>query len=736
MNVGVAYINQLNAGMQQAQSLPPLAFSAQSWPQPSPFHNRGFPDQQNFVGRTALLQDTKTALDAGRDVALTQPVAMHGAGGIGKTRAAVEFVRAHGSSYTLRLFLDAQSPDSLRASLADTATKLRLTDDPKASTEDLVLLALRLLRAVPSALVVADNADTPEALEAVRTLCHQPGGVRWLITTRLTDLGDEFAPQRVDVLSEAEAIKLLQQRARKKHHNPGGDVVARAVAIELGCLPLALQQAAAYVARHRLAWPQYSTLLATNPAEALSHDAVEMKDLPESILRTYSISIAQLTPLAREMLEAACQLAPAAIPETVFLNEDVHHKRRSALVELADLSLIDWQSGLLEVHRAISIAVCHGLGQSRDQRVRLEQACRYVTNSCVSKDPQHPDHWPTWGGMRPHIEHLLVSVNPDNAATDDYLFLCSSWPVYLSAIGECAAAVGYYSAAFGWFQRFLGAEHSETLVARNNLATALQSQGMHVEAEQEHKAVLEIRKRVLGAEHPDTLGSRNNLAVALAAQDKHVEAEQEHRTVLQISERVLGAEHPDTLSSRNNLANAFKAQGLHAKAEQEHRVVVHIRARVLGAEHPKTLTSRSNLALAMQGQGRHAEAEQECRAVLEIQDRLLGEDHPDTLTSRSTLANALYAQRKNDAAELEYRKVLALRNRVLSAEHPEVARSYYNLALCLLRQLNYPEAFQLIQLAEQIRQKVLGPDAPDTQAATALRQHIEAELKKGPPPSQ
>ncbi len=763
-----AVITGISALNQQAQSLPPLAFTPQSWPQASPFHNRGFPDQKNFVGRAELLRDMKEKLDAGQDVALTQPVAMHGAGGIGKTRAAVEFVRMHGSSYTLRLFLDTQSPEALRASLVEVSRNLELHNDPQASADALVLLALRLLRAVPSALVVADNADTPSALAAVRPLCHEPGGVRWLITTRLSELGEEFATQRVDLLTEADAVQLLQQRG-SRNGPPGTDAEARAIALELGCLPLALQQAAAYVAHNRLTWTAYIKLLADNPAQALSHDAVEMKDVPESILRTYTISLQQITPLARTLLEVAAHLAPAPIPEVVLLHED-DGSRRAALVELADLSLLEWQAGLLEVHRAITIAVCHDLGLGVNRRSRLEMACLLVT-SYAPEETKHPNHWPVWAALRPHIEHLLARVGPAGAAEKTYVWLLATLPNYLSALGEYAAAAGFYRSAIACSQHILGAEHPSTLMGRNNLAVALRAQGKYAESEQEQRAVLQIKDRVLGTEHPDTLSSRNNLAVVLRVQGRNAEAEQEQRTVLKVQERVLGAEHPDTLSSRhnlaltlqaqgkpseaeqenravlkiracvlgtehpdtlksrNNLANTLDDQGRYAEAEQEQRAVLRIKERVLGAEHPSTLASRSNLAEALQSQGKHNEAEQEQWAVLKIRARVLGPEHPETLSSRMNLAKTLQSQGKPGEAEQEQRTVLEVQERVLGAEHPDVAMSCFNLAMYLEEQQNLQQALDFMQRAEQVFSEVLGSDHSHRKRAKVMRERIEAALK-------
>ena len=709
---------------QQAQRLPPLVFTPQSWPQASPFHNRGFPDQKNFVGRTELLRAMKQSLDAGQDVALTQPIAMHGAGGIGKTRAAVEFARAHGGDYTLRLFLDAQSPEALRASLAGVATKLQLIDDSQASADALVLLALRLLRAVPTVLVIADNADTPAALEAVRLLCHEPGGVRWLITTRLTELGEEFATQSVSLLDEAAAVQLLQKRGSKNSHQPGSDADARTIAIELGRLPLALQQAAAYVAHQRLTWAAYNTLLANNPSQALSHDAMEMKDLPESILRTYNISLQQLTSFARRILEIAAHLAPAPIPEAVFLYKDDDGTRRAALVELADLSLIEWQTGLLEVHRAIAIAVSFSLGQVEDRRVRLELACALV-KACAPESAEHPRDWPTWAVLRPHVEHLLARVSPIGVAEQAYDWLLAVLPIYLQALGEYFVAVAFYHSSIAHRRQTLGEEHPGTLSSRNNLANTLRAQGKYAEGELEHRAVLQILQRVLGAEHRETLVSRSNLSEAMRAQGKFAEAERENRERIKIEKRVLGAEHAHTLASRMNLAISIAAQGNIVEAEQELRAVMCIQERTLGADHPDTLRSRMNLATAFLEKEKFVEAELEYRAVIKLEERLLGAVHPSTLKTRMNWANALSFQGKYAEAEHEHRVILKELAQTLGEEHPDVALSRYNLALCLAERQKLSEAIVLMRQAEDVWLKVLGPTHLYTKRAKVVRQRLE-----------
>jgi tetratricopeptide (TPR) repeat protein len=279
-------------------------------------------------------------------------------------------------------------------------------------------------------------------------------------------------------------------------------------------------------------------------------------------------------------------------------------------------------------------------------------------------------------------------------------------------------------------QRVFGAEHPFTLASRMDVANALDAQGKHAEAEQEHRSVLQSKKRVLGEEHPDTLASRNNLAIALDNQGKHAEAQQEYRAVLEIKDRVLGAEHPETLSGRMNVANALNTQGKHYEAMQEHLAVLQIQVRVLGAEHPSTLKSRMGLANALAIQGKYAEAELEYRTVLNLQQRVLSAEHPETLSSRMNLALALDAQDKHSEAEQEYRAVLQIQERVLGAEHPDVAMTCYNMALCLEHsQQKLPEAFALMQRAEQVWTKHLGLAHPHTKLAKTVCDRLEAALK-------
>jgi hypothetical protein len=257
------------------------------------------------------------------------------------------------------------------------------------------------------------------------------------------------------------------------------------------------------------------------------------------------------------------------------------------------------------------------------------------------------------------------------------------------------------------------------------IAVMLNEQGIYLEAAQILRPVVALREAVLGAEHPETLDARNNFANALHFQGKHAEAEAEHRTILEIRQRVLGTEHSDTLSSRNNLALALNGQGKDGEAEKEHRASLEIRQRLVGIEHPDTLSSLNNLASALTSQGKYADAEKEQRAILEIYERVFGPEHPDTLKTRNNLGNSLRGQGKHAEAEQEHRATLEIRRRLLGKEHPDTLSSCYNLSLCLAEQGKKNEALELVRCANQGWCNGLGTDHPHTKMSQALLARLE-----------
>jgi tetratricopeptide (TPR) repeat protein len=240
------------------------------------------------------------------------------------------------------------------------------------------------------------------------------------------------------------------------------------------------------------------------------------------------------------------------------------------------------------------------------------------------------------------------------------------------------------------------------------------AQGLYREAEKLEQLNVETRKSVLGQEHPDTLTSMGSLASTYLNQGRWTEAEELNVQVMETRKRVLGQEHPDTLTSMANLASTYWNQGRWTEAEELEVQVMETRKRVLSQEHPDTLMCMGNLASTYRDQGRWMEAEELNVQVMETRKRVLGQEHPDTLTGMGNLASTYWSQGRWTEAEELGVQVMETRKRVLGQEHPSTLTSMANLAYTWKSQGRDKEAIDLMKEAVRLQRDVLGSGHPES----------------------
>jgi hypothetical protein len=148
-------------------------------------------------------------------------------------------------------------------------------------------------------------------------LARVPAG-RYLITSRRASGWHATAvPVQLDVLDPAEAQDLLAAilaPARPQHADGAAELCA-----ELGFLPLAIEQAGAYLAQGGGTPREYLDLLARYPA-AMYQAAPEGGDAARTIARIWHVTLDRLTndPLAGQVLRILAWYVPDAIPRTLL----------------------------------------------------------------------------------------------------------------------------------------------------------------------------------------------------------------------------------------------------------------------------------------------------------------------------------------------------------------------------------------------------------------------------------
>ncbi|MFE4631764.1 tetratricopeptide repeat protein [Streptomyces sp. NPDC056773] len=298
----------------------------------------------------------------------------------------------------------------------------------------------------------------------------------------------------------------------------------------------------------------------------------------------------------------------------------------------------------------------------------------------------------------------------------------------LSRAGRTEEALAGYAAVAEGRAQVLGADHPDTLAARQEAAYETGLLGRHQEAYEGYRAVLAARERTVGRIHPDTLRCRHNLACALGALGRFAEAHAAAAEVAADRAAVLGAEHADTLLTRYEVAYALGRLDRWEEALEAFRHIAAVRERVLGRDHPDTLAARYEAGIALGRTGRSAEALELFRDLVRDRTRAYGAADPETLRARHVLGVNLGRLERWEEAVAESREVGEARARTLGPEHPDTLVSRRELAVGLGRLDRWDQALPVYRELSGIRERSLGDGHPDTVAAHADEAHCLERL--------
>ena len=661
-----------------------------------PVHNLPYRSLGDLLkGREAILDGLEA--DSCGPTAIVQPGVIHGLGGIGKTRLAVEYAWRSAEQYPDGVFfVAAESPERLRASLATLAAPdlLALPERRSPEEEEVVGAVLRLLGQRRGWLMILDNADTAEAAAAVEELLPRLATGRVLITSRWTSWGREVRERPLGVLEAEAARRYLLDAAARRQVCDADEAEAGRLAELLGCLPLALEQAAAYVDRYRLSFAAYLEEWQSERKRVLEWYDERRMHYPAPVAVTWQRTFDRLSPHSQTVLRLASQLSPEPIPEGIFERgaEQVAEARaalceelgrqdedaalRDALAELADTSLAGREGRAFTVHRLVQEVVRSRIPMGR-RREWIAWALG-VVNAAAVGDPQDVRTWGVWDPLRPHVERIVWVADAEGMPKPTARLL--------GELGKLLRYKGIFSSAETLMRRaleidetYLGPQHPNVAIHLNNLATLLQATNRLAEAESLMRRALEIDGASLGPEHPLVAIRLNNLAQLLKATNRAAEAEPLMRRALEIDEVSLGPQHPNVATHLSNLAELLRSTNRAEEAEPLIRRALEIDETSFGPEHPKVAMRLNNLAQLLQTTNRVQEAEPLMRRALEIDEASLGPDHPNVAICLNNLARLLQATNRLAEAEPLMRRALEIIEASLGPDHPRTLTARNNL---------------------------------------------------------
>ena len=163
-----------------------------------------------FTGREGVFTQIHTLLHAGKSAALSQPPAISGLGGIGKTQTAVEYAYRYRDAYQCVLWVQANTSETLLSNFVALAGLLKLAEQD-AQEQQLVVQALKQWFETHSGwLLIFDNADD---LSTIQGYLPQGNMGHILLTTRAQAMAGLARKIELDTLGPEEGAVLLLRRA-------------------------------------------------------------------------------------------------------------------------------------------------------------------------------------------------------------------------------------------------------------------------------------------------------------------------------------------------------------------------------------------------------------------------------------------------------------------------------------------------------------------------------------------
>jgi hypothetical protein len=641
-----------------------------------------------FVGRQTLLRTVEEQL-AAQDTAAVLPHALHGLGGVGKSQLVLEYIYTHQYDYRVICWIPAERESLVLAALATLAAQLGVapTDQdpagvPAAGTA--VPAALEALRTgVPydNWLLVFDNAEDVEMVRGYFP-ANAPGKI--IVTSRNRGWERVATSLPVNVFEREESIELLQKRAADL---PRED--ADRLAEALGDLPLAVEQAGAWLGVTGMEVDEYLELLARRSPEILEIE--QSPDYPVSVAAAWDISlerIRQNNPGARQLLDICASMAPEPIPRSILrssrgvnitpqidpmLREPI--KLNRAIRDLSQFSLIkvDPRAGTLQMHRLLQTVLLAKL--SEEERERMRDAAHQLL-SAANRGPYGSSlEWRDYQALLPHVlaSQTVTSTDPyvRDLVYDTMWFLYywgdyegaaafgrQAWSAWLAASGEEDIYVIRMSKGFAFLLRRTGqiaesipltekalevsrrvqVEPEELIDSLCDMSDARRYQGRFQEARDLGREATELARSLFGPDDPATLRGAHSWGVDLRLCGQFKEALTLDQETARQRDALFGDASFFTLNTLHCVGIDTREAGRYPEAREFQEDVYRRALAALGDKNPLTLRIARDLGVCRRRDGNLAEGAKLAEDTLRNFGTRYGDEHLDSLTTATNVS--------------------------------------------------------------------------------------------------
>jgi tetratricopeptide (TPR) repeat protein len=663
--------------------------------------------QQGFVGRDEDLQRLKSYVARGR-------VVLSGLAGSGKTALALKFADSCADEYEVVWWLNAADAATLHLGMEGLADALAIAQSASGPMRpmDLRATVYSRLGALNRSLLIFDGAEDPRGLsEALPSQTN----VSIVITSRRTDWGNFARVIAISPLSVEESVELLRSRV------PKVDVeTARTLSEEVGYLPLALEQAAAYMEETGMAAAQYVSLMQERRSDLLSRGAPA--DYESSIGAAFAVTLASVereSPEVKELLvflsvlgndlvppELVYVAAPFVPPSLGDVFED-ELKLRDVIARLQRFSLLRSTEEGIRIHPLVQSVVRDSASPEN-----LRNWAAVAVRSLEALFPLDPQSVQSWAACAQLVVHALAAARhiPTAAAPSVTARLLDRCSLYLSARGDVSTAMSL-------LDRSLLLKEADPEAGRLDMAWTEASLGELSLAVGEPGRAVELLESALSA-YREADPATPPLSVLSALGSSLVELNEfekaSHLLEPLVSDMDLSSEvDPGVVGVLVALGEVARARGQAVEAEAWMQRAADTALQRFGPEDVRTLGAMCSLGVAASAAGNSREALEVLSGVLAAFEKAYGPDHYQVASVLVNLGAVYSELGLYEPAEEALERAVTISTRLPNPRHPLKGAALAALGNLYRRIGRFDKAVQVLDSAVEPLTSAYGESHPE-----------------------
>lgn len=685
-----------------------------------------------FTGRTDVLDALSSLLHQG------QRVALYGMSGIGKTQIAEYYANKHRSEYTHVFLVSADTIPAIMSGYTSIAEHILPELGQETDQNKIVEVVKMWLSNHSDWLLVLDDVNDLNEISGYVPV-SKSGHI--IFTTTQSAFGNVAQGVEVTDLTPEIGATLLLRRAKIIAVSAGLDTAtqedqnaALALSVEMQGLPLALDQAGAYIEDVGRTPTQYLDLYQRRDTDLLAERGNNPTGHSLPVAVTFSLAISKLeqkNPASAELLRVCSCLAPFAIPEELFiLSAEVWSDNLSsaasdeiewgkAIQAAKNLSLIriNVEDNTISFHQLVHLLLGNEL-TDEEQCLTVERHVMALHNALKHYEELSSQKLVKEGygyeRFKLQIGWVGLFVEAYKIYTIEAVNIYFNTGLYLLSSGVYNFAKDLLSFTLEMFISISGPKHPQLAELFNRLGMCCYYLNQSDEAEALYNQAIEIAEAELGGSHESVGIYYDNLVGVYVSQKRYAEAAQATGKAAAIIEERLGAGHDDMAINLSNQAWMSAQNGDDMQAEKTWLASIKVLQNNHGHDNYQLALPMQNLAMFYQQRERDEEAKTLILKSLAIMEAEFGSTSARLIGVLNNLGSICIAQNYEEEAVTHLTRAVDIVRQSFGSNPSEYARALNNLGVMFDRLRKHDEAQPILEESLAIREVTFGKEHPET----------------------